>query len=122
MLKRASREASGARGVACLVPLTPEQVENKGLAWMIGAFLFCPCHLPLTLALASSVLAGTTAGVLLRAHPVVAGVLITAAWVAGTWRGIHLLRAARRYAASRMTPEPREAANPAHRPSREASR
>jgi len=33
---------------------------------LIGAFLFCPCHLPLTLALAGMLLAGTAAGALLR--------------------------------------------------------
>ena len=43
-----------------------------------------------------TVLAGTTGGLLLRAHPLAAGVLITASWAAGTWRGIHHLRAARR--------------------------
>ena len=30
---------------------------------MAGAFLICPCHLPLTMAFATTVLAGTTAGV-----------------------------------------------------------
>jgi hypothetical protein len=122
MLTRKSREASGTRGAACLAPLTPEQAENKGLAWVIGAFLFCPCHLPLTLALASSVLAGTAGGVLLRAHPLAAGILITAAWAAGTWRGIHHLRAARRFATSRMTSGEREAANIVDRPAQGALR
>jgi len=57
------------------------------------------------MAFATTVLAGTTAGILLRAHPLAAGMLITAAWAAGTWRGIHHLRAAWRYAASSMTRE-----------------
>jgi hypothetical protein len=103
MLIGKSREALAARRAACLAPLTPEQAENRGLAWMIGAFLLCPCHLPLTLMLATALLAGTTAGVLLRAHPFAAGILTTAVWVAGTWRGIHHLRAARRYGDSRLT-------------------
>ena len=93
MLKKDSREAMGA---ACPVTLNPTHTENRGLAWVAGSFLICPCHLPLTLALAATVLAGTTAGVLLRAHPLAAGVLITAAWGAGTWRWIQHLRAARR--------------------------
>jgi prepilin-type processing-associated H-X9-DG protein len=50
---------------------------------VVGAFLICPCHLPLTIAFATTVLAGTTAGVLLRAHPLAAGVVITAAWADG---------------------------------------
>jgi hypothetical protein len=96
MLKRDSREEPAVRGSTCLVTLTPEQAEKRGVAWVIGAFLICPCHLPLTMVLASTVLAGTTAGVLLRAHPLAAGILMTAAWAAGTWRGIHHLRAARK--------------------------
>jgi hypothetical protein len=63
---------------------------------VIGAFLICPCHLPLTMAIAATALAGTTAGMLLRAHPLAAGLLITAAWAAGTWRGIYHLRADRK--------------------------
>lgn len=120
MLKKDSREI-GVGGAACAT-LTPEQVDNRGLAWVIGAFLICPCHLPLTLGLATTLLAGTAAGVLLRAHLLAAGILITTAWVAGTWRGIHHLRAARRYAASRMRLQPREEATPADRPARGASR
>jgi hypothetical protein len=102
MLKRDSRQAPAASGAACAVTLTREQVENRGLAWVIGAFLFCPSHQPLTLGLAATLLAGTAAGAALRAHPFVAGTVVTLVWVAGTWRGFHHLRAARRYAASRM--------------------
>jgi hypothetical protein len=93
MLKKDSRDAMG---TACPVTRTPEHTENRGLAWVAGAFLICPCHLPLTMALAATVLAGTTAGMMFRAHPLAAGVLITAAWASGSWRGIHHLRAARR--------------------------
>ena len=100
MPKQDSREA---RGAACPVTLTPQSAENRGLAWVIGAFLICPCHLPLTMAFATTVLAGTTAGVLLRAHPLATGVLITAAWAAGTWQGTRHLRAARRVSV-RQTP------------------
>ena len=72
--------------------LTPAQAENRGWAWVIGAFLICPCHLPLTMALATTVLAGTAAGVLLRAHPFVAGTVITLAWLSATFHGIRLMR------------------------------
>ena len=94
------------RTPACAVLVTPEQAENRGMAWVIGAFLFCPCHLPLTLALAAALLSGTAAGVLLRNHPYVAGSVITAVWVAGTWRGIHYFRAARKYAQTTMQLKP----------------
>ena len=66
---------------------------------MIGAFVICPCHLPLTLGLAATLLTGTALGAALRSHPVVAGTVITLAWLAATWRGIHLVRSARACAA-----------------------
>jgi MerE protein len=81
-----------ANRAACPVSLTPEQAQNRALAWVIGSFLFCPCHLPLTLWLAATVLSGTAAGALLGGHPYVAGSLITAAWLAGTLRGLLYLR------------------------------
>lgn len=81
-----------------MVQPAPEQVENRGLAWLIGAFLICPCHLPLTLGLAATLLTGTALGTALRGHPVVAGTVITLTWLAATWRGIYLLRSARAYA------------------------
>jgi hypothetical protein len=77
----------------CDLP-TPRQLENRGMAWMIGAFVFCPCHLPITLGALGLLLGGTAAGALLRAHPVAAGVAVTLLWAAGTWRGYALVRAA----------------------------
>jgi len=61
------------------------------MAWVIGAFVFCPCHLPITLTVAAALLAGTAAGVAVRSHPVIAGALISAAWAAGTWHGFRLM-------------------------------
>lgn len=66
-------------------------MQNRGLAWIAGAFLICPCHLPLTLAVAAGALSGTAAGIALRAHPYLAGVVISVAWAAATWRGFYLL-------------------------------
>jgi Fe2+ transport system protein B len=71
-------------------------LENRGMAWMIGAFVFCPCHLPITLGALALLLSGTAAGALLRAHPYVAGVVVTVLWAAGTWRGYSLIRLARK--------------------------
>ena len=82
---------------ACEVP-NPAQLENRGMLWMIGAFVFCPCHLPLTLGAMALLLGGTTAGVLLRAHPYIAAAVVTALWAAGTLRGVALIRSARRFA------------------------
>jgi len=83
----------------CPLP-SAARLETRGVFWLVAAFLFCPCHLPLTLGLAGLLLAGTAAGALLQSYPLAAGVLVTAVWVAGTWRGFHLLNAARHFASS----------------------
>ena len=62
------------------------------MAWVIGAFVICPCHLPITMMVAATLLAGTAAGAALRGHPVVAGTLITLVWLLATWHGIRLMR------------------------------
>jgi hypothetical protein len=80
------------RRAACEVTSSPEQTETKGLAWVVGAFLICPCHLPLTLGLVATLLAGTAAGTALGEHPFIAGTVLTVAWGAATWHGLRLLR------------------------------
>jgi MerE protein len=84
-----------AKSPVCTVKLTTGQAENRGLAWVIGSFVLCPCHLPITLWWMALLLSGTAAGALLRSHPVLAGVIITLVWLAGTWRGIRYLLIAR---------------------------
>lgn len=70
--------------------------ERRGRAWLLWSFLLCPCHLPITLAVLASVLAGTSFGVVLRDHAWVAGTVISAAWVVGTGYGLGLIRRADR--------------------------
>jgi cytochrome c biogenesis protein CcdA len=74
---------------------TPQQLENRGMMWMIGAFALCPCHLPITLSVLAMLLGGTVAGAALRAHPYIAGIIVTLMWVAGTWRGFALVKRAK---------------------------
>jgi len=71
-------------------------LERRGRWWLVASFLACPCHLPITLAVLGTVLGGTAAGVALREHTVVAGLLIAAVWIAGTARGLLLVRRAER--------------------------
>ncbi len=64
--------------------------------WLLWSFLLCPCHLPLSLGVLGAVLAGTSAGAVLRDHMWVAGTLLTVTWLAGTGYGLHLIRQAQR--------------------------
>jgi mercuric ion transport protein len=73
-----------------------EQAERRGRRWIFGSFVFCPCHLPVTLAIVATVFGGTALGALLRDHALLAGVVLTAAWVVGTARGFMLVRMAQR--------------------------
>jgi hypothetical protein len=72
-----------------------EHGVERGTWWVVGGFVFCPCHLPLTLWVLATLLAGTTLGALLREHVVIAAALISSVWILATWRGLWLLRAAR---------------------------
>ena len=84
-------------GKACVLP-NRAAVENRGLLWVIGAFVFCPCHLPLTLGILATLLGGTAIGSMFGPFPWIAGTIITAVWAWGTWRGLRLLRSANKYA------------------------
>ena len=55
--------------------LTPEQAGRRGVAWVIGAFVLCPCHLPITLWVAAALLSGTAAGAAILGHPYLAGLV-----------------------------------------------
>ena len=81
------------KGAAC--PLTPEQADRRGVAWIVGSFVLCPCHLPITLWVVGAVLSGTALGALLRGHLYIAGSIISITWLVGTLHGFNLMRRAR---------------------------
>ncbi len=74
----------------------PSALERRGRWWLAVSFLFCPCHLPLTLGLLASVLGGTAIGGLLRDHGWLAAAVIAVTWLAGTARGLIWIRRAER--------------------------
>jgi MerE protein len=76
--------------------LVAPALERRGRMWLLWSFLLCPCHLPLSLGMLGAVLAGTSAGAVLRDHAWVAGTLLTVTWVAGTGYGFHLIRRSQR--------------------------
>jgi hypothetical protein len=69
-----------------------KQKKSRGVLWMLGSFAICPCHLPITLGLLTTVLGGTAVGALVREHIVLAGAIIVTVWAFAMWRGLRLLR------------------------------
>ena len=80
-------------------------LEKRGRLWLIVSFLACPCHLPLTLGILAVVLGGTALGAAVREHALLAGIIITSVWVAGTGRGLWLIRQAERNGGACPAPE-----------------
>ena len=76
--------------------LTPEQAGRRGVAWIVGAFVLCPCHLPITLWVVAALLSGTAVGAVVLGHPYIPGVVLLIAWLAGTLHGFNLMRRSRR--------------------------
>lgn len=85
----ATREGSHAQQ-----PVTTEKGKRRrGITWVLGSFLLCPCHLPITLGILTAVFGGTALGAFFIHYSIIAGVIITLLWLAGTWYGFRLLRA-----------------------------
>lgn len=80
------------------------RLERRGRVWLVVSFLACPCHLPLTLSIAATVLGGTALGAALRDHRLLAGAVIAVAWLAGTARGLLFVRRAERGALACAVP------------------
>jgi hypothetical protein len=75
--------------------LTPAQATWRGIVWIGGSFVLCPCHLPITLWAVGALLSGTALGALVRGHVILAGVLISFTWLVSTLHGFNLMRRGR---------------------------
>ena len=76
-------------------PLTPEQADRRGVLWIAGAFVLCPCHLPITLWVIGALLSGSALGAAFTGHLFLAGTAISIVWLAATLHGFNLMRRAR---------------------------
>jgi hypothetical protein len=73
--------------------------QRQGVAWVLGSFVFCPCHLPFTLGLLAAIFSGTALGAVVTHYSIIAGIIITLVWASGTWYGFRKLRASQKTAA-----------------------
>jgi len=68
-LASAPEAARAAFPAVCPVPPVAQQTQRRGVRWVAGSFLFCPCHLPITLTVLAGLLGGTTLGAALHHYP-----------------------------------------------------
>ena len=80
---------------AAVCELTPEQADRRGVLWIVGAFVLCPCHLPITLWVVGAILSGTALGAIVSGHLFIAGAVISIVWLTATLHGFNLMRRAR---------------------------
>lgn len=74
--------------------------EKRGRRWLVVSYLFCPCHIPVTLALVGALLGGTAFGAALTGNAVRVGVALTAVYAVVLWRGFREIRRAKRIEAA----------------------
>ncbi len=68
--------------------------EKKGRRWLIWSFIFCPCHLPLTMGLLALVFGGSAFGALLSRNTLGVGLAFGTVYAIGVGIGLRHIRAA----------------------------
>lgn len=70
-------------------------LERRGRRWLLWSFVFCPCHLPLTMAVLAFLFGGSAFGALIAGNRAVVGVVFGLLYAAGVAIGFRHLRRAR---------------------------
>jgi hypothetical protein len=73
---------------------------------MVVSFVFCPCHLPVTLMVIGALAGGSAIGAFMQGNVLVVGVLSTSLWLAGTVRGLLLVRSSQRAVRAALALDP----------------
>lgn len=68
--------------------------ERQGRRWLIWSFVFCPCHLPVSMAALAAIFGGSAFGTLLSRNTLGVGLVFGAVYAAGVAIGFRHLRAA----------------------------
>ncbi len=71
-----------------------KRLERKGRRWLIWSFVFCPCHLPLSMAVLASVFGGTAMGTLISSNTLGTGIVFGSIYAVGVGIGFRYLRKA----------------------------
>ncbi|MFV0259646.1 MAG: hypothetical protein ACK5PP_14515 [Acidimicrobiales bacterium] len=70
-------------------------LERRGRRWLLWSFVFCPCHLPLTMAVLAFLFGGTAFGALIAGNRAAVGIVFGLLYAAGVAVGFRHLRRAR---------------------------
>lgn len=69
-------------------------LEKRGRRWLIWSFIFCPCHLPLSMAVLAALFGGTAFGSLVSRNTLGTGLVLGAIYLTGIAIGFRYLRQA----------------------------
>ena len=72
----------------------PDVREQQGRRWLVWSFIFCPCHLPLSMAVLAAIFGGTAFGALISRNTLGVGLGFGALYAAGVGIGFRHIRAA----------------------------
>ncbi len=73
---------------------TAAALERTGRRWLIWSFIFCPCHLPLSMALLASVFGGSAFGAMISRNALGTGLALGTLYAIGVAIGFRYLRKA----------------------------
>ncbi len=72
----------------------PVALERRGRRWLIWSFIFCPCHLPVTMGVLAALFGGSAFGALIDRNTLGVGLVLGAIYAVGVGIGFRHLRAA----------------------------
>ena len=72
----------------------PDGLERRGRRWLIWSFIFCPCHLPISMAVLAAIFGGSAFGTLIGRNTLGVGLILGAIYAVGVGIGFRHLRAA----------------------------
>jgi hypothetical protein len=90
----AAAPAAVAGDTASITADAAKALERKGRRWLLWSFVFCPCHLPLTMAVLAAVFGGSAFGVMLKQNTLWVGIVCAVLYAAGVAVGFRHLRRA----------------------------
>ena len=71
---------------------TPTGSKRRGRRWLIWSFIFCPCHLPISMAVLAAIFGGSAFGTLIGRNTLGVGLILGAIYAVGVGIGFRHLK------------------------------